>query len=98
MREKRNPEEIKELVSLCYDGDEKDAPMSLDGLDEAIIGTVERFGMSPVLAYDYDKVIELLMKDGTSEEEAIEWFDHNTLGSWVGDGTPAFVTVMRRAK
>lgn len=89
MREKRTPAEIKELVSLCYDGNEKDAPMSLDNLDEAIIGTVERFGMSPVLAYDYDKVIELLTKEGMTEEEAIEWFDQNTLGSWVGEGTPA---------
>ena len=95
---KKSIEEIKELVSLCYDGDEKDAPMSLDGLDEAIIGTVERFGMSPVLAYDYDKVIKLLTKDGMNEEEAIEWFDYHTLGAWVGEGTPAFVTVMRKAK
>jgi hypothetical protein len=26
-----------------------------------------------------------------SDEEAVEWFDFNIIGAWVGDGTPCFI-------
>ena len=26
-----------------------------------------------------------------SEEEAQEYFEHNTIGAWVGEGTPLFI-------
>lgn len=65
-----------------------------DGFDEAIIGTAERFGFpAPVAAYDYDKVIKLLVAAGcASEEQAVEYFQFNVIGAWVGDNTPVFVT------
>jgi len=59
--------------------------------DEAIIGTTERFGMSVCVAYDKDKIIEILMRD-MSEEEAIEYFEYNILGAWMGAYTPCFVS------
>ena len=38
--------------------------MTADGFDEAIIGTVERFGDSEaIILYDKEKVIQILMKD-----------------------------------
>lgn len=66
--------------------------MLLDGYDDCIVGWVERFGMTPVALYDKSKIIDRLMKDGCTNEEAVEHFDFNILGAWVGDGTPAFMT------
>lgn len=63
----------------------------LDGFEECIVGMAERFGMEPVLAYDYDLCIEALMKGGMDREGAVEFFEFNTLGGWFGDGTPVFV-------
>ena len=61
------------------------------GFEEAIIGIAERIGSEPLILLDRQKCIEILMKD-MSEEEAIEYFDFNVLGSWVGEGTPVFMT------
>jgi hypothetical protein len=58
--------------------------------DEAIIGLVQRIGLD-VICYDKDKVIELLcVKEGMTYEDAIEHFDFNIIGSWVGETTPVF--------
>jgi hypothetical protein len=65
--------------------------MKIDGHDEAILGVVNRFGQDPILCYDYEKVISQLVTDGMSMEEAVEWFDFNIIGAWVGDGTPCFI-------
>ena len=62
------------------------------GFDDCILGVVERFGMEPVVAYHQPKLIDALIAQGASYEEACEHFDFNIIGSWVGDQTPAFVT------
>jgi hypothetical protein len=36
--------------------------------------------------------IALNIEDGMTYEEAEEFYEFNTLGSWVGDGTPAFLS------
>ena len=66
-----------------------------DGYEEAFIGTtISAFGRRQVALYDYDKCIMILMHDNDwNEEEAIEWFNFNTIGSWVGEDTPIFVNV-----
>ena len=56
----------------------------------AIIGIAHRFGMSPVVAYNLGKVIEIFGEDMT-REEAEEHFSYNVIGSWMGEGTPIFV-------
>ena len=65
--------------------------LRMDGYDDCIVGISERFGQESCLIYDYDKVIAKLMKDGMSQEEAVEFYEFNQLGSWMGDRTPAFV-------
>ena len=72
-----------------------DKTMRADGLNKAIIGTVERYGFSEtVILYDKEKVIEILMADGIeSREEAEEYFYYNIVGAYVGEGTPAFATL-----
>jgi hypothetical protein len=66
--------------------------MICDGYDEAIIGMAERINLGPVVAYDVEKIIEILMdRDGMSYEDAIEFFDFNIIGAWVGEFTPIFI-------
>ena len=66
-----------------------------DGYEKAFIGTtISAFGRKQVALYDYDKCIMILINDNDwNEEEAIEWFNFNTIGSWVGEDTPIFVNV-----
>lgn len=66
----------------------------MDGYDDCIIGICRRFGMDDVVLYDQNKVIDKLVKDdGMTYEEAMEYFDYNQIGAWVGDGTPAFAEI-----
>lgn len=62
-----------------------------DGFDEALVGTAERCGMDTVALYDIDKCIEILMqRDDMTYEEAVEFFDFNVLGAYMGEKTPMF--------
>jgi hypothetical protein len=63
-----------------------------DGMDDAIVGIGQRF-TTYFMVYDFGKVIDqLVARDGMSYEDALEYFDFNIVGGWVGDGTPCFVT------
>jgi hypothetical protein len=65
--------------------------MEPDYLDAAIVGVVRRIGLEAV-CYNTDKVIELLMEhDNMSYEDALEYFEYNMIGSWVGEHTPVFL-------
>jgi hypothetical protein len=64
----------------------------LDGsFDTAIMGVCYRTGNEPVIAYSYDKCIEVLMADGWTWEQAVDFFEFNIAGAYMGDHTPAFV-------
>jgi hypothetical protein len=61
--------------------------------DDCIIGVAERFGIpGPVVAYDVNKLVAKLAKDGMDCMEADEFIRFNQLGAWVGDMTPIYVT------
>lgn len=65
--------------------------MEPDYLDAAIVGVVRRIGLEAV-CYNTDKVIELLMEhDKMSYEDALEYFEFNMIGAWVGEHTPVFL-------
>jgi hypothetical protein len=69
--------------------------LSADGFEGAIIGMCEIFGRPPVIAYDRDKCIEILVqRDEMAYDEAEEYFEYNVAGSWVGDNTPVYVTLV----
>ena len=66
-----------------------------DGFDKAIMGIVERFGMNPVVLYNKNKCINIMIKrDGMTEEEAIEFYYYNIVGAYMGDYTPCFAEVL----
>lgn len=63
-----------------------------DGFDDAIIGMAERINLGPVVAYDIDKMLDIMVeRDGMTYEEAIEYFDYNIIGAWMGEFTPVFI-------
>tara|TARA_R110002126_G_scaffold203171_1_gene350839 strand:- start:897 stop:1151 length:255 start_codon:yes stop_codon:yes gene_type:complete len=63
----------------------------MDGFDDCIVGVVERCGSELHFAYSKPKVIERIIEDGCTSEEAVEYFEFNQLGAWVGDSTPCFI-------
>lgn len=58
--------------------------LKADGFDEAIIGVDET---TMRLIYSVKKCIEILMRD-ISEEDAIEYFNFNIKGAYMGEKTP----------
>ena len=65
--------------------------LKMDGYDDCIVGITERFGQESHLTYDYDRVIAKLVAEGMTEEDAVEFYEFNQLGAWVGDRTPSFI-------
>ena len=62
--------------------------LKADGFDGAILGLGRRCSQPDLLVYDVDKCIDILMKDGMTDEEAMEYFDFNVKDAWVGEKTP----------
>jgi len=72
---------INEITEYYYE----DEILKADGFDDAVIGVEER---TMRLIYSVRKCIEILVLGGMSVEEAIEYFDFNTRGAYVGEKTP----------
>lgn len=66
-----------------------------DGFDSAIIGTANIWNGNErvdVLVYDCEKMVEqLTIRDGMTEEEAIEYIDFNIENAYIGKDTPVVV-------
>jgi hypothetical protein len=58
------------------------------GFDDAIIGFDE---VGRRLVYDMDKVIDILVIDGMTYDEAVKFYDFEILDAYFGEGTPIFV-------
>lgn len=58
-----------------------------DGFDDAIVGF---HIIDKKLIYSIEKCIEILCADGMNEMDAIEHFEYNVAGSYVGEKTPIF--------
>ena len=62
-----------------------------DGFDDAIIGVATGFDSARVV-YCYASMVEVMMKDNNmSYEDALDWVEFNTIGSYVGENTPIYV-------
>jgi hypothetical protein len=82
-------DDIRARICAILDPSE-DAPLCADGFDEAILGVARRAGKLLGVVYDKDRCIDLLCKD-MNYEEALEYFDYNIAGAWVGPLTPLFL-------
>lgn len=62
-----------------------------DGFEKALIGIARRTGQPSLAVYDSEKCINILVnKHEMTHEEAVEFFEFNVIGSWVGQNTPLF--------
>jgi hypothetical protein len=78
---------IKQKLSDIYGED----LMFADGFDDAILGVATGFDSARVV-YCYASMVEVMMKDSDmSYEDALDWIEYNTLGSYVGKNTPIYV-------
>jgi hypothetical protein len=57
--------------------------LTADGFDDAILGIADRGPGNPVIAYDFNKCVQILIDR--------EYMDFNVTGAWLGDQTPIFV-------
>lgn len=73
---------LDKIVEMCSD----EEFLKADGFDEAVIGVDDK---SRRLVYSIKKCIEILnSRDGMTNEEAVEYFDYNVSGAYVGEKTP----------
>ena len=77
---------IEEIVEINPEA------MMADGFDDAILGMCIQFGDEPVVAYDYEKCLNVLIeRDGMSRTESIDFLEFNVIGAYVGLNTPVFI-------
>jgi len=62
-----------------------------DGFDDAILGVARRCGQPDLVAYSVEKRLRVLVESGLDEDQALEHFEFNVSGAWVGESTPVWV-------
>ena len=63
-----------------------------DGFDRAIMGAVVSFGRKETVLYSVSQIIDILMeRDNMTPDAALEFFENNILGSYNGEGMPAYL-------
>lgn len=62
-----------------------------DGFDDAMIGITCNHHMPAVAVYDLAECVQCIMRDGATEDEAVEYLTFNTIGAYVGEHGPLFI-------
>lgn len=88
------------LTDYC---DERDISVfTLDGFEDCLVGvsltTGWLGGEEQRTVYDAGMIIEKLESQGLSYEDAIEHFEYNVIGAYVGPKTPIFINLVRPDK
>jgi hypothetical protein len=78
---------LDKIVELIQENYGEVDVLIIDGFDDAVLGFDDR---SMRLIYSVTKIIEILVNSGLSCTDAIEHFDYNIKGSYMGDKTPIF--------
>lgn len=80
------------MYSVEKISEENPEALLADGFNEAIIGMCIQFGQEPVVAYDYEKCLEILeIRDGMGREDGIDHMEYNVIGAYMGMYTPVFI-------
>ena len=66
----------------------EDEILQADGFDKAIIGLEP---LSGKVIYDIQKMTMVLIDEGLTHEDAIEYLDFNVLNTYVGENTPLYI-------
>ena len=86
---------IRDQILEDY-GEDAETMLFADGFDDAIVGVGSVFGGKLCAIYDTDLIVKQCMKDGMKYDEALEFFDFNIAGAYVGDQTPIFIHKIER--
>jgi hypothetical protein len=63
--------------------------------DEALVGVASNFNSYYVACYDEDKCIQIIQNlDNISYDDAVEYFEVNVKGSYMGDNSPIFINII----
>ena len=82
----------RQKLSDNYPGSEDLVFLEPEYFDEAIIGVASNATGMFAVAYSEPKIIELLIQhDRMDPDEAMEWYQFNILGSYLGESTPLFI-------
>ena len=82
-RRKKRQEELKEAIKNA-----NEMAMLVDGHDDALAG----YDTQGRAIYFVDAIIgRLMQRDGMTHQEAIEFFDFNIAGAYVGEYTPIYM-------
>lgn len=84
-----NTELRKQIDEWIMDNYPDSEILIADGLEEAFMGVATQF-YTPIAIFDEEKCIDILVNQGMNTEEAIEYYEFNILGAYVGVNTPAF--------
>ena len=95
LQPKLSPADIRDKLQL-ENPEVKLLFMTEPEFDEAIIGVIEHYDeyagkKVKAVQYDQAKVLEInVNKMGMTEDEAVEYFEYNQAGAYVGEQTPQF--------
>jgi len=80
---------MRDKIIELYGNHTENGLLFSDGLDDAIIGICPD---THRVVYSRTKVIEIFIKDDfMTEDDAIEYAEHNTFSSYVGKQTPIWI-------
>ena len=87
LKSRRTEEEVTQWI-LEH---EYEAVVLVDGLDDAFLGCTP----DGVAVYNIDRCLEIIAEDDNlTIEDAVEHFEFNISGAYVGEKTPLFIEVM----
>jgi len=89
MTEGHQPQTLCEYFSQW---EEFEDTVFYDEFDAAFVGFGWQFNVGPVAIYNQDLVMDILKARGMDEEGALEYFNFNIIGAYVGERTPIFLT------
>ena len=73
------------MLEIIIENYQDEEILKADGFDNAVIG-IDTDSMR--LIYSVQKCIEVLKEEGMDEIDAVEYFEYNVLGAYVGEKTP----------
>ena len=97
MKLSKHKKKIVDFIEMGY-SDYSDKILLADGFDDAFIGVGDNAQGNPVAVYSIDKCLDILAEQFKDEEDAmddaIDYFEFNVRGSYVGEFTPMFINTL----
>lgn len=94
MKLSKHNQKIVDFIEMGY-SDYTDKILLADGFDEAFIGVGENSEGNPIAIYSIEKCLSILAEQFKDQEDpetdAIDYFEFNVRGSYVGEFTPMFI-------